>query len=116
PLVAPPPGSEEAPSDVSREEEIFTSPSGLISVAGGKLTTYRLVAAEVVDRVAEALIRTADGQPIGSSSTANRPLPGGSVPPELLAADAVSRDGHGVSGPVVGHLAGRYGGRPRPRP
>ena len=40
---------------MSREEEIFVSTSGLVSIAGGKLTTYRLVAAAVVDRVVAAL-------------------------------------------------------------
>src|SRR5262245_6581827 len=51
PLVAPPPTAGLSPSDVSREEEVFTSPSGLITIAGGKLTTYRLIAAGVVDGV-----------------------------------------------------------------
>src|SRR5213080_1337295 len=50
PLIAPPAGAAVAPSSVSREEEIFASPSGLISIAGGKLTTHRLVAAAVVAR------------------------------------------------------------------
>src|SRR5262249_57614917 len=103
PLVAPPPGTEEAPSEVSREEEIFVSPAGLISVAGGKLTTYRLIAAEVVDRVAERLVRTVDGELIGRSRTADRPLPGGSAPPETLAAAAASRHGHGIAPGLVDH-------------
>ncbi len=111
PLVAPPPSAHESPSDVSREEEVFTSSSGLITIAGGKLTTYRVVAAKVVDQVASALLRTADGRPIGGSRTADRPLAGGTVPPEVLAAQAISRDGHGLGSAVVGHLAGRYGGR-----
>jgi glycerol-3-phosphate dehydrogenase len=38
-------------------------------------------------------------------------LPGGSTPPEALAAAAVSRDGHGLAPAVIGHLAGRYGAR-----
>ena len=36
-------------TDVPREYKIFESPSGLISVAGGKLTTYRRMAKIVVD-------------------------------------------------------------------
>ena len=111
PLVAPPAGKEESPTDVSREEEIFVSHAGLISVAGGKLTTYRLISAEVVDRVAERLVRTVDGALIGRSRTADRPLPGGSTPPETLAAAAASRNGHGVARDVIDHLAGRYGSR-----
>jgi glycerol-3-phosphate dehydrogenase len=111
PLVAPPAGAGESPSDVSREEEIFVSRAGLISIAGGKLTTYRLIASEVVDRVADRLVRTADGQGIGRSRTGSLPLPGGSTPPETLAAVAAASDGHGVARDVIEHLAGRYGGR-----
>ncbi|MBF0225329.1 MAG: glycerol-3-phosphate dehydrogenase/oxidase [Desulfobacterales bacterium] len=35
-------------SDVSREHEIFESKDGVISIAGGKLTTYRLMAEELI--------------------------------------------------------------------
>mgnify|MGYP002777988793 CR=1 FL=1 len=38
-------------SELSRKDEIFESPSGLISIAGGKLTGYRKMAERVVDRV-----------------------------------------------------------------
>ncbi len=49
PLIAP---REEADAGaISREHEIFEDPSGLISIAGGKLTTYRLMARELVDQV-----------------------------------------------------------------
>jgi glycerol-3-phosphate dehydrogenase len=111
PLVAPPAGRDASPSAVSREQEIFVSRAGLITIAGGKLTTYRVVAEQVVDRVAERLIRTVDGRPIGRSRTADLPLPGGSTPPETLAAAAAASDGHGVARDVIDHLAGRYGGR-----
>lgn len=40
-------------SELSRKDEIFESPSGLISIAGGKLTGYRKMAERVVDRVIE---------------------------------------------------------------
>lgn len=40
-------------SELSRKDEIFVSPSGLISIAGGKLTGYRKMAERVVDMVAE---------------------------------------------------------------
>ena len=39
-------------SELSRKDEIFTSDSGLISMAGGKLTGYRKMAERVVNRVA----------------------------------------------------------------
>ena len=44
-------------SDISREHEIFEDPDGLLSVAGGKLTTHRAMAEEVVDRVCARLGR-----------------------------------------------------------
>lgn len=44
--------------DISRNHKIFESPSGLISIAGGKYTTYRRMATEVVDKVAERLKKT----------------------------------------------------------
>ena len=38
------------PSEISRKDEIFVSDSGLITVAGGKLTGYRKLAEEVVNK------------------------------------------------------------------
>ena len=40
-----------SPSDLSRKDEIFESDSGLISIAGGKLTGYRKMAERTVDRL-----------------------------------------------------------------
>ncbi len=40
-----------SPSELSRKDEIFISDSGLISIAGGKLTGYRKMAERVVDAV-----------------------------------------------------------------
>jgi glycerol-3-phosphate dehydrogenase len=42
-------------SDLSRRHAIFTGPFGLFSITGGKLTTYRAMAEDLVDRVAAAL-------------------------------------------------------------
>jgi len=111
PLVAPERAGKFLPSDVSREEAIFTSRAGLISLAGGKLTTHRLVAAEVVDRVIAALGGLGDPRRFGRSRTATLPLPGGATTPARLAADALARDGNGLPPAVVGHLAHRYGSR-----
>ena len=111
PLIAPPAGAAVAPSSVSREEEIFASPSGLISIAGGKLTTHRLVAAAVVERVIDALRRGGERRRFGRSRTGTVPLPGGTAPPDSVAAAVLSRDGNGLAPPVIGHLADRYGSR-----
>jgi glycerol-3-phosphate dehydrogenase len=111
PLIAPPPGTEADPSDVSREEEIFESPRGLVTIAGGKLTAFRLIAEQVVDRAIAALRRQGDTRRFARSKTAVVPLPGGGSEPELLAAAAVSHDGHGLAPAVITHLADRYGSR-----
>ncbi|MUH37778.1 glycerol-3-phosphate dehydrogenase/oxidase [Zobellia amurskyensis] len=42
-------------SELSRKDEIFTSDTGLISIAGGKLTGYRKMAERVVDRIAKKM-------------------------------------------------------------
>ena len=71
-----------APSAVSREEVILESPSGLITVAGGKLTTHREIAEKLVSRVV-----TQSGRPAAACSTRTTPLPGARVS-EASKADA----------------------------
>ncbi|MEM7540726.1 MAG: glycerol-3-phosphate dehydrogenase C-terminal domain-containing protein, partial [Pseudomonadota bacterium] len=44
-----------AVSRISREHHIVATPSGLLSVVGGKWTTYRLIAEQCVDQVLEIL-------------------------------------------------------------
>lgn len=44
-----------SPSEISRKDEIFISHTGLISIAGGKLTGFRKMAEKVVNLVAEQL-------------------------------------------------------------
>jgi glycerol-3-phosphate dehydrogenase len=45
-------GGNGATADLSRRHEIYESPRGLLTVTGGKLTTYRAMAEDVVDRLA----------------------------------------------------------------
>ncbi len=52
PLIAGPKG---APSEVSRSHEIRSPEPGWWDVAGGKLTTYRLMAEQTVDRIVKWL-------------------------------------------------------------
>ena len=66
------------PSAVSREHSIVTDGSGVINVTGGKLTTYRSMAAEIVDRVQEALGRERSEAPTDSVE-----LPGADRPKEI---------------------------------
>jgi glycerol-3-phosphate dehydrogenase len=73
PLIA----EEGTTSSVSREHEVIVDPDGLITIAGGKLTTYRKMAKEVVDR-AVALLRLTAGldHELREAHTARNPLPG----------------------------------------
>lgn len=66
-----------AASAVSREHVIRRGPAGMLTIAGGKLTTYRSMAAELVDQVSAELTRR-EGRPRPSrASTDTEPLPGG---------------------------------------
>lgn len=64
------------PSSISREELIEVSSSGLITVAGGKLTTHREIAGRIVDRIMKTLGRNG-----GKSPTLMTPLPGARAVP-----------------------------------
>jgi glycerol-3-phosphate dehydrogenase len=59
-------GTASNPSAVSREHSIVTDSSGVINITGGKLTTYRAMAAEIVDTVQKALGEDPDRAPTDS--------------------------------------------------
>lgn len=63
-------------SEVPREHLLRVDEDGLISIFGGKLTTYRLMAAEAVDVAAKRL--RLEGIHVGRCQTGAVPLPGGS--------------------------------------
>lgn len=65
-LIANPDGT---PSDISRAHEIRLNEPGWWDVSGGKLTTYRLMAEQTVDRILRYL-----GRPKGVCRTAAEPL------------------------------------------
>ncbi|HSY62100.1 MAG TPA: glycerol-3-phosphate dehydrogenase/oxidase [Cytophaga sp.] len=52
-----------SPSAISRKDEIFTSSTGLLSIAGGKLTGYRKMAERITDILAERLKNKYDIDP-----------------------------------------------------
>ncbi len=61
-----------APRDTSRHDEVWRSPEGLLSIVGGKLTTYRRMAERVMEHVGTEL-----GRDLGDSHlTAEVLLPG----------------------------------------
>lgn len=100
-------GAEEVTGAVPREHRISESATGLLTITGGKLTTYRAMAAELVDVVAEKLHRI-DGRPVPDRApTAVEPLPGGEVADlELLVRELVKER---VPGPVARRLVDTYG-------
>lgn len=63
-----------SPSEISRKDEVFESESGLLSIAGGKLTGYRKMAEQIVDRVLQV-----QGRPATKTKTQHLPLSGGDV-------------------------------------
>ncbi|HJV45723.1 MAG TPA: glycerol-3-phosphate dehydrogenase C-terminal domain-containing protein, partial [Bacillota bacterium] len=64
--------------EISRKDEIWQSESGLITIAGGKLTGYRKMAELVVDLVANLLHEEGQGS-FPACHTMNMPISGGKV-------------------------------------
>ena len=90
-------GSGRASKELSRKDEVWTSPSGLLSVGGGKLSAYRAMAERIVDTVIENHGFTAK-----PCATADVPLPGGDT--VVLASDLT-----GVGDVQAERLARLYG-------
>jgi glycerol-3-phosphate dehydrogenase len=65
PLIADPNGK---PSDISRRHEIHMTQPGWIDVTGGKLTTYRLMAEQTVDKIVK--FTGLNAKPCGTATTA----------------------------------------------
>jgi glycerol-3-phosphate dehydrogenase len=85
-------------ADLSRRHRVFASASGMITVTGGKLTTYREMAEDAVDAAVRAMASTGEALPRRARRSRTRSL-------ALRGAagwrEASKRDAH---------LGGRYGG------
>lgn len=97
-------GESDATSELTREHAVATTAAGLISVAGGKYTTYRVMAADAVDAVVRAL-----GRDVPPSRTAEVPLLGARGFQEVRAHGRELAGDHGLDAAVVERLLGRYG-------
>ena len=90
-------------ADLSRKHAIFDEPPGLFTITGGKLTTYRAMAQDLVDRVAATLGNTApvpdQGHPAGAARIAAAAV--------RLARDEAAR--LGLPPRVAARLVQRYG-------
>lgn len=65
------------PSEISRRDEMFVSDSGLISIAGGKLTGYRKMAEDVINKTLELMRSEGESVQAASISTRTIPISGG---------------------------------------
>ena len=83
-------------ADLSRRHLVKTSDDGIVTVNGGKLTTYREMASDTVDQVVKTLGRRA------RSRTKRLRLHG--------ARGHRSKPGHSIDETTARHLSGRYGG------
>ncbi len=112
PLLAPVAGRHkpsERTADLSRRHTVHTSDGGVVTVTGGKLTTYRKMAEDTVDVVVRALGRrslrctTKDLRLRGAGGGVHaRALPGGARPDG-------GRSEADQAAKIAAHLAGRYG-------
>ena len=99
-------GESEATSRLSREHAVSQSVSGLITVAGGKYTTYRVMAADAVDIAARGLDRH-----IPESPTRQIPLVGAEGFPVAWNARHRTAESSGVHVNHIEHLLHRHGSR-----
>jgi glycerol-3-phosphate dehydrogenase len=97
-------GESESTSKLSREHVVGHPVPGLVVVAGGKYTTYRVMAADAVDEAA----RTMDAR-VPPSCTADIPLVGAAGYRALWNQRAALAAAAGIHVARVEHLLGRYG-------
>ena len=113
-----PTGRASRTADLSRRHAVWVAPSGLVTIVGGKLTTYRAMAEDTVDEAVRVMRDHRSAAPGGERRAARLRVPdsrSGSTPlfgaegyEELTKEGAAER--LGLPADVVAHLAGRFGG------
>jgi glycerol-3-phosphate dehydrogenase len=101
------------PSEISRKDEIWEGESGLITIAGGKLTGYRKMAETVVDLVAKRLEQQGRA-PFPPCQTKRLPISGGEVGgsenlPHFIEQKGKEAIGYGLTEEEGKQLAKMYG-------
>jgi glycerol-3-phosphate dehydrogenase len=103
-------------ADLSRRHAVRVAPSGLITIVGGKLTTYRAMAEDTVDE-AVGVMRNNRSASSGDRRSRLRVPDSRSSTTPLFGAEGyedLTREGTaerlGLPADVVAHLAGRFGG------
>jgi glycerol-3-phosphate dehydrogenase len=99
----------EPTADLSRRHRVTSSDSGMITITGGKLTTYREMAADTVDEVVDVLGDRLDDRSVGRSRTKRLRLRGADGYDEFVASPPASS----LTPAQLTHLADRYGGDAR---
>ncbi len=98
-------------ADLSRRHKVSRSRSGLVTITGGKLTTYREMAADTVDEIVKTVLpQYGSVSSVGRSTTKKLPLRGAAGYESLANARNVYP---AVSTELAEHLGGRYGGEAR---
>ena len=97
-------GAEKPTTKLSREHVVDAPLPGLVSIAGGKFTTYRLMAKDVIDAAVENFPR-----PVPPSVTGELPLLGADGLPAVRASAQRLADDYGVPLGSVEHLVAKYG-------
>ncbi|XLQ10978.1 MAG: glycerol-3-phosphate dehydrogenase [cyanobacterium endosymbiont of Epithemia adnata isolate EadnSB Bon19] len=80
--------------------------TNLISLIGGKLTTYRQVGEEVVDMVFKR-----QGKPVPPCPTEDKPLPGSILPSDFRVQKVLTEYHDRVSNQTIDHLLSMYGAK-----
>jgi glycerol-3-phosphate dehydrogenase len=99
-------GAEKPTTKLSREHVVDTPVPGLASIAGGKFTTYRLMARDVVDAAVADLDLPG---PVPPSVTGQLPLLGADGLPAVRASAGRLAAEYDVPLSVASHLIARYG-------
>ena len=103
PLLAGAGGPDTPTADLSRKAHLSTSPAGLVNVTGGKLTTYRRMAAEAVDLVCSRLGINARSRTKRLRIGLSRPLDG------LLGETRALAERIGADPEIAEHLVASHG-------
>ncbi|WP_339171347.1 glycerol-3-phosphate dehydrogenase/oxidase [Solibacillus sp. FSL R5-0691] len=101
------------PSEISRHDEVWESASGLVTIAGGKLTGYRKMAEAVVNKISASL-KAEFGIESKPCVTKNIPISGGEVGGSKHIQTYISKKTElgvkaGLTKEDAAHLAQHYG-------
>jgi glycerol-3-phosphate dehydrogenase len=112
PLIS---ANEQSTKELSRKEEIFEDGKGLITITGGKLTTWRRMAERVVGLAVRRLESMGGGRrPQARRSVTESIQLAGGTPPRALAEEAsLAATEFGVDVSTAEHLIDTYGGNYR---